>query len=139
MAPHPECMKAVNYTQSWRMDHNGTDKKPNTSHSKNGYACDFYSDSPWFRFAGDGGSQMMNSCVPMRSCGAFMPFWTDDAMPQAVGVIKSIKVYGSYTKCRAKISDTKVMRCSTTTPNDFIYKYDDSPFDTCFYAFCGMK
>ena len=45
-----ECQQAVNYTQSWRRDHKGSNIKPGGLHSDVGYACDLgASSSQWFR------------------------------------------------------------------------------------------
>ena len=51
-----ECQTATNLTQSWRLDHNGSEIKPGGPHSYTGYACDFHRDLQWFRFTGDAGN-----------------------------------------------------------------------------------
>ena len=50
-----ECLTATNLTQSWRLDHKGSDIRPGGPHSYNNWACDLHKDLQWFRFSGDGG------------------------------------------------------------------------------------
>ena len=50
-----ECLIATNLTQSWRLDHKGSNIRPGGPHSDSGYACDLHKDLHWFRFSGDGG------------------------------------------------------------------------------------
>ena len=55
-APLPEpCLFARNFTESWRLDHDGKQIKPGGPHSWNGYACDLHKDIQWFRFTGAAG------------------------------------------------------------------------------------
>ena len=42
-----ECQQAINYTQSWRLDHAGKNIKPGGLYSKRGYACDLQ-NKDWY-------------------------------------------------------------------------------------------
>lgn len=69
-----ECLTAVNYTESWRMDHIGKGYKPGGTYSLNGYACDFdRTDVHWFRFSAAAGNRMLNFCPLQYSCGTGVP------------------------------------------------------------------
>ena len=52
---YSDCQTATNLTESWRMDHNGTDIKPGGPNSFRGYACDLRHSLGWFRFTGSAG------------------------------------------------------------------------------------
>ena len=135
-----ECQQAVNYTQSWRRDHKGSDIKPDGPNSWLGYACDLhFSSSQWFRFSGAAGTHLLDSCLKSFSCGAIYPMWTDEKMPTAVGVEATVKVFGVYqNNCKDNSRYIKVMRCSLDSAFDLIYKQTtDDSFD-CGQAFCGM-
>ena len=138
--PQPtECQNAVNYTESWRRDHLGTNVRPIGLHSQRGYACDLgVSSNFWFRFTGEAGNQMLNKCPRIRSCGAFKPLWTDEKMPDAIGVETDVKVYGvGRLKCKQLTLVVKAMRCSWNTDYDIIFKQTTNVKRNCYYSFCG--
>ena len=89
---------------------------------------------------------MLNRCPQYKSCGAVLPFWTDDRPLVAIGQAHNITVYGSLQPdrehpnyCKEKKRKAKVMRCSWLTEYDLIYKYtDEYRNDGCGQAFCGM-
>ena len=98
------------------------------------------------------GTRLLTTCPPLYSCGTASPYWSDDVPPTAVGVPATITAHTSFaskhhSKHKSKQYNRKlqVMRCSLSTPHDFIYKYIPSGVgrdvyrDTCWYAFCGMK
>ena len=133
-----KCRSALNLTEAWRQDHNGSRIIPNGSQ-----ACDTRTmvshGRPWFRFTAAAGSMLLNRCPPAYSCGTNAPLWSNDTMPSVVGVVSNISVYGSWGgNCKHSTLLVSVMRCSDETPNDFIYSYFDS-FIGCNYAFCGMN
>ena len=124
-----ECQQAVNYTESWRTDYDGSNIKPRGPHSWGGYACDLHiSDQHWFRFAGAAGNRMLDFCVKEYSCGARAPLWIDSSsMPKEVGVEKTATVYESYNNnCKFLPRKVKVMRCSWDTT------HHTTPFPNCF-------
>ncbi|XP_067939991.1 uncharacterized protein [Watersipora subatra] len=133
------CKNPVKYNELWRLDDSGSNIRPNTSHSKNGYACDLYGGGFWFKFSGEGGDLMRNYTAPTRSCGTYIPFWTLYPLPSAIGKPEEIEVYGAYNHPKSVIEKALVMRCSWDTNYDVIYKYTGNAFDPCLYAFCGMK
>lgn len=136
-----ECLSTTSYTESWRMDHNGSNIVPvSPPFLYNGYACDLQMTiTDWFRFAGEAGTRMLNTCPKYQSCGARWPLWTDEPMPTVVGVRSKIIVYGSSeTNCRRKTYTVEVMRCSWDTDHDLIYKQITNSGAGCQTAFCGM-
>ena len=136
-----ECKNAMNFTESWRLDHAGRNLRAGGYLSRNGYACDIYTKE-WFRFSGAAGSRMLNTCPAHKSCGTYAPYWTDDKMPDKVGERLDVKVhYTSQDKCRGGYKALSVIRCSEK-PNDLIYKYNlraGSNVYPCAAAFCGMN
>lgn len=138
-----ECIAAINFTEPQRLDHNGSDLRlsSNGAHNYLGYACDIHRDMTWFRFTGDAGNKMLNSCPRTKSCGTDIPLWTDDPMPDRVGVTSFITAYGVSRggNCRWSTKIIKVMRCSYDTDYDFIYKPPESSLEGyCYTGFCGM-
>jgi hypothetical protein len=135
-----ECRKAVNYTQSWRRDHSGSDIRGGGPHNRAGYACDLHAgSSEWFRFSGAAGNRMLHSCPKCKSCGTYHPFWTDAAMPSVIGAETTVDVYGVVrTDCKSITRQAKVMRCSLDTPHELIYKQTRDFTYACNEAFCGM-
>ena len=132
-----DCVNAVDLTQRWRKDHNGT----NISYKENTHHCDpremVAAGRPWFRIAGQAGNRMLDRCVPVKSCGTYVPLWSNATMPATVGMIKSIDVYGHWKSiCTFFKREVSVMRCSNAV-HDLIYRYDDSS-DSCDFASCGM-
>ena len=133
-APLPvECVNAINLTESWRKDHNG-------SNINGGSNCDtrdmINSGRPWFRISGNAGSKLLNRCPPKDSCGTEAALWSDSTMPSAIGVVTSVTAQGSYGNCNQYPRQVSVMRCSSA-PSDFVYRYDDSS-EACNIGFCGM-
>ena len=67
--PKPvECQNAVNLTGAWRLDTAGQDLRGGGNKSRDGFACDIWREH-WFRFSGDGGNKMLNTCPAGKSCG----------------------------------------------------------------------
>ena len=134
-----DCYRAVNYTQSWRRDYKGSDITPGGPHSQMGYACDLHvTSSQWFRFSGSAGTHMLEFCPMEFSCGAYVPYWTDEKMPQIVGTEATVKVFAVYDRnCKYWVREVKVKRCSWNTPNDLIYKQMSNFAHDCTHAFCG--
>ena len=143
----PECNTATVFTESWRQDHQGTKILPYRflsylhPYSIGGQACDFRNGIQWFKFAGAAGTHMLDHCPKQFSCGTATPYWTDEKMPDQVGVVKTVKAYGVsgifIDDCKYFHRDIQVMKCSDK-PNDFIYKQSTNYLSTCNQAFCGM-
>ena len=134
-----ECQQAVNYTQSWRRNHEGSGIRPGGPDSQEGYACDFgESSSRWFRFSGAAGTHMLDSCPKRRSCGTRYSYWTDEKLPKDIGAESTINVYGVYKhNCKWFKETVKVMRCSWDTSHDLIYRQILNKNESCTSAFCG--
>ena len=135
-----ECQLAVNYTQSWRRDHKGSDIRPGGLYSNGGYACDLHNNlTQWFRFSGDAGTHMLDSCPKWKSCGTYYPLWTDEKMPTQIGVVNTIYIYGVWKNdCKWVLREISVMRCSWDSPNDLIYNGLGLDTRACSEAFCGI-
>ena len=98
------------------------------------------------------GTSLLDTCPPLYSCGALVPYWSDDVPPTEVGVPSTITAYLSFApSASCKYNPRKynrklqVIRCSLSTPHDLIYKYipsgvgDDVYISKCSMAFCGMN
>lgn len=149
VSPIPkECKLALNYTNSWRRDYQGSNIRPGGT--SDGSNCDLKRKA-WFRFTGAAGNRMLNSCPKKYSCGTVFPYWTDEKMPSTVGVETTVKAYivdeettrgwlfgrsTTTTICKSSTRELRVMRCSDK-PNDLIYKASMFAND-CSEGFCGM-
>ena len=136
-APVPEeCQTAINLTEAWRRDHTGSYIKPINGN----YNCDpgtmIGQGRPWFRFAGDAGNRLTDTCPPRFSCGSIVALWSDDAMPTVIGVNKTITVNGLFNgNCKHyDPQPVRVMKCSDK-PYDLVYKYAGNWW--CNVGFCG--
>ena len=131
-----ECVNAINLTESWRLDHSGSHIRP-INGEYNGDTRDMInSGRPWFRFSGNAGSKLLDSCPPWYSCGTEIPFWSNSTMPSAIGVVTRFTAQGSFIKCNQIDRQFSVMRCSSA-PSDFVYRYEDIS-DHWNLGFCGM-
>ena len=86
---------------------------------------------------------MLNTCPKRNSCGAVAPWWTDDNMPENVGVRVEVKMYYPYLgNCKHGSAGLSVVRCSEKR-NDFVflshYLRDHGDISRCGAAFCGMN
>ena len=131
-----ECLNAINLTESWRLDHSGSDIRPiNGIHN-----CDtrdmINSGRPWFRFLASAGSKLLNSCPAWDSCGTVCGIWSNSTMPSQVGVSVAFNAYVSCSRCDYYTRRVSVMTCFSA-PYYFVYRYDDSS-DQCEIGFCGM-
>ena len=135
-----ECRNAVQFKESWRKDHDGSNLKPGGPCSLNGYACDLSFNATWFQFKGAAGNMMLDRCPKENSCGASVAMWTDWTMPQEVGVVARVNAHGLRgDNCKYLTEMIRVMRCSYDKPNDFIYKLTSPRSANCEIAFCGMS
>ena len=132
-----ECLNAINLTESWRLDHSGSRIRPNNGD----HNCDtkdmINAGRPWFKFTGNAGDKLLDHCVPIWSCGTGATMWSNSTMPDKVGVVTPITVYGHASgRCTYFTLKSSVMRCSSRA-NDYVYRYDD--LDRCWMGFCGMR
>ena len=94
------------------------------------------------------GSQLLNQCPKIYSCGGYNAIWTDQPMPKDVGKRTIITAYVSQstdftTNCKKWGAHVEVIRCSLTD-HDFIYRYMNTAYDmtylaTCSFVFCSMN
>ncbi|XP_067947854.1 uromodulin-like [Watersipora subatra] len=138
------CWAPTELNEAWRINSNGATHRPGGPHSKDGYACTFWKDLGWFRFTGDAGTRLQNTCPRLGSCGTQIPYWTDATMPEKVKEVVTITVYGSERrynkpdKCKLNPRPLEVMRCSNRTQFDFIYRVPSDYTEFCSSAFCSM-
>lgn len=133
------CSSAVELTESWRLDSEGSHYQPGGPRSSGGFACDHRKGLQWFRFSGKGGNRMLDSCPKWFSCGGRYPYWTDDLMPKAVGEITEVSIYGVVgNDCKHVTQAMEVVRCSWDSPHDFVYRYVGKYYQSCSNSFCGM-
>ena len=131
-----QCILAINFTESWRLDHKGSKIRPDGT-----YNCDTRQLSSrkgtWFRFSASGGTHLLESCPPDYSCGSQIGFWSDEAKPKLeTGHFTKVKVYGSWVReCKQYEIDLTVGKCSER-PNDYIYQYNGDSM--CGDSFCGQ-
>ena len=140
--PPTECQSAINLTEYWRKDYYGNNIRPINGNAN----CDardmVASGKPWFRFTEAAGIRLFNQCIPSLnnnagSCGTHIAMWSNDSMPQQVGVISSIQFYGSWSgNCRYWTKQGDAMKCSDK-PYDYVYRYRSS-YTGCYVGFCGM-
>ena len=93
-----ECLNAINLTESWRLDHSGSDIRP----INGGWNCDtslINSGRPWFRFSGNAGSKLLNNCPAYFSCGTVCGIWSNSTMPSQVGVRVAFTAYAACKTC----------------------------------------
>lgn len=131
-----ECLSiaTVNLTHSWRNLYDGNDllntDKAALSESK-----------AWFRFVGDAGRRLKDTCPTQYSCGSTGAYWSDEKMPANVGESVEFRMYESWSsdglsKCKEKSYKAKATRCSKQ--GDFVYKLEGKMSDGL-DTVCGMN
>lgn len=146
-----ECLMASNLTDSWRRhsNHNGIIFIAHRIISS--LQCDFKRNSNWFRFTGEAGNRLLNTCPQPYSCGSISPYWTDEVMPTEVSKVKLIKVYQSANRPRHLAfldkligpnckNNTKLIRVMKCPDGRYIYKVQQMDWvsSSCSSTFCGM-
>jgi len=141
----PQCLSAINLTESWRKDHSDSGIRP-IDGDPNCDTIDMNVDRFWFRFSGAAGNRLLDHCVPSvvkiggGSCGTSLALWSDDTMPDQIGVVTSILAYPSFMgscKHSSYTAQCQVIRCSDK-PHDFVYRLVDDVSPGCYIGFCGM-
>ena len=131
-----ECIEAVNLTQSWRSDANGSAIKPDGTTPNCDTHSMYYDGRPWFRFLGAAGNRLLDRCPPPSSCGTDGAMWSDATMPTVEGERKLVTVYGSWTKgCKDFTYHLSVLKCSRDV-NDYVYRHEGD--NICWRGYCGM-
>ncbi|KAL9987885.1 hypothetical protein ACROYT_G002263 [Oculina patagonica] len=95
------------------------------------YICDS-SLSGWYRFGGEAGSQMPESCVKERHCGTHAPGWLNGSHPAVADgtVIRKVCFHWSKRCCRWSTT-IEVRNCD----GFYVYKLHRPP--ACTLRYCG--
>lgn len=126
-------MSTLNLTQGWRNSYPGDDRINSD--------VTILSNKRWFRFKGEAGTRLKNTCPTQYSCGSTAGYWSDHQMPREVGDPRSFTLYeswssDSYTRCKSKSFKATVTKCSKR--GDYVYRIDEKMsggLDTV----CSMK
>ncbi|XP_078357282.1 LOW QUALITY PROTEIN: uncharacterized protein LOC144642166 [Oculina patagonica] len=95
------------------------------------YICDS-SLSGWYRFGGEAGSQMPESCVKKRHCGTHAPGWLDGSHPtMADGAVKRKVCFHWSDNCCRWSTMIDVRNCG----GFYVYKLHRPP--ACTLRYCG--
>ena len=87
----------------------------------------------WYRFSGDAGDKMADSCVKQLHCGTHAPGWLDGVLPLNVGQIVERTVCFNWGSSCCKWSvKVKVKKCSG---HYFVYELQRTP--VCHLRYCG--
>ncbi|KAL9973653.1 hypothetical protein ACROYT_G020134 [Oculina patagonica] len=88
--------------------------------------------SGWYRFGGEAGNQMADSCVSMRHCGAGLPGWLQGSHPSvADGVVSRRVCFRWYNYCCSRSIVILVRNCGS------FYVYKLKPPPVCNSRYCG--
>ena len=67
----------------------------------------------WYRFGGEAGTQMANTCVKQRHCGAWNPGWLSGGHPSVSdGTVLRKVCFGGYSRCCQYSAFISVRNCS---------------------------
>lgn len=86
----------------------------------------------WYRFSGDAGDKMADTCVPTSHCGTHSPGWLKGAHPVKEGEIVQRKVCFHFgSRCCKWTDKIKVKKCK----GFFVYELQRTP--GCNLRYCG--
>ncbi|XP_068722945.1 uncharacterized protein [Montipora capricornis] len=95
------------------------------------FLCDFRL-SGWYRFRGEAGSRMPQSCVPSRRCGTSQPGWLNGSHPSvAEGAVRRQVCFSDSFSCCRRSTFIYIRNCGAF----FVYKLHRTP--GCFLRYCG--
>ena len=120
-----ECSSYTNFTDADRHVSHGSVSK-----------CDNSLSTGWYRFTGDAGSYMPESCPGVVNiCGTGQPGWLNGIHPTtAEGVVtRTVCFVSSATACCTWSSTIEVQNCG----NFYVYKLVASP--GCYMRYCGTN
>ncbi|XP_067037309.1 protein sidekick-2-like isoform X2 [Acropora muricata] len=92
----------------------------------------------WYRFGGEAGSQMADTCVKRRHCGAWYPGWLSGGHPSVSdGAVLRKVCFTGYSRCCQYSTFISVRNCS----GFYIYKLSPVvPFYyQCYYRYCSSN
>ena len=119
------CPQYTNLTDADRKYDNGTTDSQKCDDTLNG----------WYRFHGDAGSKMMNTCPSVNECGGHFPAWLNDSHPTVgQGSVRKKVCIRKFEPgdCCAASYYTDVRNCGSY----FIYRLVPSQFE-CNFRYCG--
>lgn len=86
----------------------------------------------WYRFSGDAGNKMADSCVPQLHCGTHAPGWMKGDHPVNEGEIVERQVCFHWgSRCCKWTTKIKVKKCK----GFFVYELQRTP--ACHLRYCG--
>ena len=86
----------------------------------------------WYRFGGEAGNQMADSCVPVYHCNSVAPAWLNARHPSvAEGAVKRKVCFSRYRRCCFASTYITVRNCG----GFYVYKLFSSP--SCDIRYCG--
>ena len=102
-----------------------------TYNKPNNYICDS-GLSGWYRFGGEAGNQMPESCVKERHCGTHAPGWLNGSHPtMADGAVKRKVCFHWSNNCCRWSTIIDVRNCG----GFYVYKLSRPP--ACTLRYCG--
>ena len=86
----------------------------------------------WYRFGGDAGKQMADSCVPEFRCGAELPGWLNGSHPEiAEGAVRRKVCFRYKNNCCEYSTSITVRNCG----GFYVYHLGKPPI--CNFRYCG--
>ena len=87
----------------------------------------------WYRFSGDAGVKMADSCVQKSHCGTHAPGWFNGSLPSNVGetVVGTVCFHWSSSCCKWSVK-IRVKKC-----NGSYYVYELQRTPVCHLRYCG--
>ena len=86
----------------------------------------------WYRFRGDAGKQMADSCVPEFRCGAELPGWLNGSHPEiAEGAVRRKVCFRYKNNCCEYSTSITVRNCG----GFYVYHLGKPPI--CNFRYCG--
>lgn len=87
----------------------------------------------WYRFSGDAGVKMADSCVQKSHCGTHAPGWFNGSLPSNVGetVVGTVCFHWSSSCCKWSVK-IRVKKCNGSY---YVYELERTP--VCHLRYCG--
>ena len=96
------------------------------------YLCDVNLNG-WYRFTGEAGTQMADSCVNMYHCGTESPGWLNGNHPDLTdGAVKRQVCFSSFDNCCYHSNEITVQHCG----GFYVYKLERQS-SHCNLRYCG--
>ncbi|XP_015768424.1 PREDICTED: uncharacterized protein LOC107347066 isoform X8 [Acropora digitifera] len=91
----------------------------------------------WYRFGGEAGTQMADTCVKMRHCGAWYPGWLSGGHPSlSDGAVLRKVCFTRYRGCCHYSTFISVRNCS----GFYVYKLSPVyPYNSCEFRYCSTN